>query len=36
MTARAYSSPEAFKAQVITDLTRWKSVIRDASLRLEA
>jgi tripartite-type tricarboxylate transporter receptor subunit TctC len=30
------SSPDQFKAQVTADLLRWKSVIRDASLRLEA
>ena len=30
------SSPEMFKSQVIADLARWKNVIRDAQLRLEA
>ena len=30
------SSPEMFKAQVTGDLARWKGVIRDANLRLEA
>jgi tripartite-type tricarboxylate transporter receptor subunit TctC len=30
------SSPEVFKSQVIADLARWKNVIRDAHLRLEA
>jgi tripartite-type tricarboxylate transporter receptor subunit TctC len=30
------SSPAMFKSQVIADLTRWKNVIRDAHLRLEA
>ncbi len=30
------SSPELFKAQIAGDLARWKGVIRDAHLRLEA
>jgi tripartite-type tricarboxylate transporter receptor subunit TctC len=30
------SSPEMFKSQVSSDLARWKGVIRDANLRLEA
>ena len=30
------SSPEMFKAQVIGDLARWRGVIRDSNLRLEA
>ena len=30
------SSPELFKAQVAGDLARWKGVIRDSHLRLEA
>lgn len=30
------SSPEMFRAQVTDDLARWKGVIRDARLRLEA
>jgi tripartite-type tricarboxylate transporter receptor subunit TctC len=30
------SSPEIFKAQVAGDLARWKGVIRDSHLRLEA
>ncbi|MDB5946795.1 MAG: tripartite tricarboxylate transporter substrate binding protein [Ramlibacter sp.] len=30
------SSPDAFKAQVGADLARWKNVIRDSQLRLEA
>ena len=30
------SSPEMFKSQVTSDLARWKGVIRDAHLRLEA
>ena len=30
------SSPEMFKAQVTSDLARWKGVIRDSHLRLEA
>lgn len=32
----AKSSPEIFKAQVAGDLARWKGVIRDSHLRLEA
>jgi tripartite-type tricarboxylate transporter receptor subunit TctC len=30
------SSPEMFKSQVSSDLARWKGVIRDSHLRLEA
>lgn len=30
------SSPEMFKSQVTSDLARWKGVIRDSNLRLEA
>ena len=30
------SSPEAFKSQVTSDLARWRNVIRDSQLRLEA
>lgn len=30
------SSPEAFKSQVTGDLARWRGVIRDSQLRLEA
>ena len=30
------SSPEMFKSQVSSDLARWKGVIRDSNLRLEA